>query len=239
MPNDDGILPGLKAWARDIFLSKQTDHLLRDRAHKVLDGVFAATGLPEPPSLNREWCADSIYNIISDRYKFKCSTPRGQLTKHAVHAKRVKAHTRKLIADLKSSSFHPFRSFYDADERTLDWSALLRGLARLETIAETQASYYQMARKFEWKGENIISSEIAPLYRGIFKKKPSRSRHHDTHKPGGPFVRFVQYLERETNPFEARVVALETIVKAAWPSRSVPNAKRASTMDMGRNFRNI
>ncbi|MGH9677972.1 MAG: hypothetical protein ACRD36_12785 [Candidatus Acidiferrum sp.] len=110
--NDDDY--GRKEWARNIFSSKNSEDLLRDRAHKVLDGVFAATGLPEPPSPNREWCATSIYDIISARFRFKLRTPPGRLTELAVHAKKVKEHASQLVADLKSYGLpHPLRPFYD------------------------------------------------------------------------------------------------------------------------------
>jgi hypothetical protein len=90
-----GFFRGLRHGLSLFFFTTQTDDLLRDKAHKVLDGDFAATGLPEPPSLDREyreWCATSIYTIISARFRYKLRTTPGQLTERAVHAKKVKEH---------------------------------------------------------------------------------------------------------------------------------------------------
>jgi hypothetical protein len=207
-----------KPWVKDIFASKQEEDLLRKKAHDVLDGAIAAARLPGSPNLNREWLASQIGFIIRERRISALSAPKGQLTKYAAHAKKISKRTSKLVADLRHPWIELSGLAASSDAMPLPWNAeipswkaLARGLARLEQQAQSLAFYYRSLHPEGGTGR-IIRDWIVPLYENSFNKEARKSRGSKNGKLQGPFIRFAQHVERETNPFlEAPGVHPETI----------------------------
>jgi hypothetical protein len=220
-----------KPWTLEIFSSTQ----LRQRANEVLNGIFPATGLPEPPGLKREEIVIRIANIMRSRFPFPLHPSPKQLTEAAAKDEKIVKLARQLLAELKvgaSDTIHPRSplSWYAGVGSRPDWDEFIHGLCYLERAAQNHAmhcrTWCRMRR--EDNAHRKIAQRLAPLYYLIFQRKPSRCRDPITKKLRGPFLEFIQYIERETNPFAGGDIAFETIDSIVWPRnrKAAPKRKR-------------
>lgn len=233
--------PELKPWAREIFCGKQAESLLAQRANEVLSGAIAASRLRERPDLNREAAAASVANMIRERHRRSLGAGKGELTKLTKRMKTIEKRVGELLGELRQEpqELSELEASYRAASvsrkgRAPEWSEIIRGLDQLKCQAERLKDAYRLQVPNN-TSESIVIDLIAPLFREIFDIEPRVSRSSSANKAGGPFLRFAQYVARETNPLEGDAVSLETVAKD-WGnfSRAIKELKenRCAALEM-------
>ena len=213
----------LKNWAIDVLptsegftesqLSKLPD-VLWAQGHKTSERLLKEFNLS---SSLQNTLIQEIGLIINSRLLEVIANPSpGEMTKLVKHSKTLHKFVAQIEDILSIGAVAITYNLSASQEINLpNVKDLLRALNALKTVTHEQSKNIRPINslKKSYRQHNI-AGRIAKLYKFIFKKSATVTRHQITGEVTGKFVDFARIVEFETNPYDEAAVSPQTVASA-------------------------